>query len=87
MAADNTPDPEFIPIIEEVLSNSQALMFLVGGAIVGAFVLWAFYEYQKSEKARQVGTAFADKAHDIPVLGEVIQQQRGQNDFDAYEQG
>lgn len=87
MADPKTPDPEFIPVIEEVLSNGMAAVMLVCGAVAGAFVLWAFLEYQKSEAAKRVviGVAAND---DIPIeIEEVVPQLRGQNSFDAFDQG
>lgn len=81
-----TPDPEFIPVIEEVLSNGMAAVMLICGAVAGAFVLWAFLEYQKSEAAKRVVIGVA--ANDEPVeLAEITPQLRGQNAFDAFDQG
>lgn len=47
-ANSNDDEPEVIEVIEEVLNNQMALAFLVGGAIIGAILLYAFNEYQKN---------------------------------------
>lgn len=52
MATKNSDDePEVITVIEQVLDNQMFLVAVIGGAVLGAILLYAWLEYQKNPAA------------------------------------
>ena len=78
---------EIIEIEIERLSNSMAGVMLVSGAVAGAFCLWAYFEYRRTTQAKAVGLAMVERGYEEPIQGEFIPQTRGNNAFNAFNQG
>lgn len=48
-----TPDVDFIEVIEPVLDNSMFLVAVAGGIVLGVIAFYAYLEWQKREPTMQ----------------------------------
>jgi hypothetical protein len=49
MADGNTPDIDFIEVIEPVLDNAMFVIAVGGGIVLGIIAVYAYIEWQKRE--------------------------------------
>lgn len=57
MAANDKNEPEVIEIVEEILDNQMFVVAVVGGAVLGAILIYAWMEYQKSPNSLRLVNA------------------------------